>query len=62
MKYGGNLTPEAGQGRLSPFQKRNQSDLPYGKVERVPNVQFNPGFATEKFIFLTKMRMHEESP
>ena len=34
----------------------------HGKVERVPNVQFDPGFATEKFIFLTKMRMHEESP
>jgi hypothetical protein len=32
-----------------------------GKVERVPNEQFNSGFAEEKLIFLIRMRMHEES-
>ena len=26
MKYGGSLTPEARQGRLSPFQRRSQAD------------------------------------
>ena len=33
-----------------------------GVVERVPNEGFKSDFEAEKYVFLTKMRMHEESP
>ena len=32
-----------------------------GAVARVPNEQFRPAFEAEKFIFLTRMRMQQET-